>query len=50
MEDIDGNLYPFLSINWKCWMAKNLDVRKFRNGDEIPHTQNDEAWQKAALS
>ena len=31
-------------------MAKNLDVSKFRNGDEIPHTQSDEAWQKAAMS
>jgi len=50
VEDLDGSIYPFLSINGKCWMAKNLDVSKFRNGDEIPHTQSDEAWQKAALS
>jgi uncharacterized protein (TIGR02145 family) len=47
MEDIDGNIYPFLSINGKCWMAKNLDVSKFRNGDLIPQAQSAEAWEEA---
>jgi uncharacterized protein (TIGR02145 family) len=32
------------------WSKRNLEVSKFRNGDEIPHTQSDEAWQKAAMS
>lgn len=47
MEDIDGNIYPFLSINGKCWMAKNLDVSKFLNGDLIPQAQSAEAWEEA---
>jgi hypothetical protein len=36
-----------VTIGTQVWMAKNLDVSKFRNGDLIPQAQTDEEWIKA---
>jgi uncharacterized protein (TIGR02145 family) len=33
-----------VQIGDQIWMAKNLNVRKFRNGDPIPVISNDEEW------
>lgn len=35
------------SINGKVWMAENLDVDHFRNGDSIPEAKTDKEWVKA---
>ena len=32
------------------WMAENLSVSTFRNGDLIPQAQSDEAWQEAGFN
>jgi uncharacterized protein (TIGR02145 family) len=36
-----------VSIGNQQWMTKNLDVVKFRNGEEIPEAKSDEEWRKA---
>jgi uncharacterized protein (TIGR02145 family) len=35
------------SINGQVWMAENLDVDHFRNGDPIPEAKTDKEWVKA---
>lgn len=39
---------PTVTIGSQIWMQKNLDVCKYRNGDDIPHVQDPTEW--AALT
>jgi uncharacterized protein (TIGR02145 family) len=41
IEDIDGNIYPTVMINGKEWMAENLRVKRFNNGENIASA---DAW------
>jgi uncharacterized protein (TIGR02145 family) len=43
--DIDGNAYPTIVIGNQVWMAENLRVTKYRNGNPIPIVTGDAAWQ-----
>jgi hypothetical protein len=36
-----------VKIGSQVWMAANLNVDKFRNGDPIPHAKTNEEWGKA---
>ena len=47
VTDIDGNTYKTVTIGEQTWMAENLNVSKFRNGDEIPEAKTNEEWIKA---
>lgn len=42
--DITGNNYSTLIINNKEWSSKNLAVKKYRNGDNIPQVQSPTDW------
>jgi uncharacterized protein (TIGR02145 family) len=46
--DYDGNAYPTFQIGTQVWMAENLRVTHYRNGNTIPNVTNNTAW--AALT
>jgi uncharacterized protein (TIGR02145 family) len=44
VTDFDGNTYQVVQIGGKCWMAENLKVTHYRNGDAIPNVTDDTEW------
>jgi uncharacterized protein (TIGR02145 family) len=42
--DIDGNVYQTVRIGDQWWMAENLKVTHYRNGDPIPHVTDSTDW------
>jgi uncharacterized protein (TIGR02145 family) len=42
--DYDGNAYPTFQIGTQVWMAENLRVTHYRNGDAIPNVTDNAAW------
>ncbi len=48
VTDIDGNDYNLVQIKTQIWTKENLNVSKYRNGDEIPQVQDNAEW--AALT
>ena len=42
--DIDGNVYHTLALGGQVWMAENLHVTRYRNGDLIPRVTGDAEW------
>lgn len=44
VTDIDGNIYSTIGIGGQIWMAENLKVTQYRNGDEIPNLTDDILW------
>jgi uncharacterized protein (TIGR02145 family) len=43
-RDIDGNVYNGIQIENQFWLTENLNVSKYRNGDDIPQVQNEAEW------
>jgi uncharacterized protein (TIGR02145 family) len=46
VNDIDGNSYKTVTIGTQVWMAENLNVSKYKNGDIIPQVQDKDEWSK----
>lgn len=44
VTDIDGNVYQTITIGAQVWMAENLKVTRYRNGDAIPNITDDDSW------
>ncbi|MBT3800101.1 MAG: hypothetical protein HOG05_03025 [Bacteroidetes bacterium] len=44
VSDIDGNVYSTIIIGNQEWMAENLKVTHYRNGDPIPNVHNNNEW------
>lgn len=44
VTDIDGNVYPTVRINNQWWMAENLRVTHYSNGDSIPRVTDNGTW------
>lgn len=42
--DVDGNVYQTVIIGENEWMAENLRVTHYRNGDPIPHVTDNAQW------
>ncbi|GEM_PF-774894 len=47
VTDIDGNVYPTVIIGNYEWMAENLRVKHYANGDPIPTGLNNQEWEGA---
>jgi uncharacterized protein (TIGR02145 family) len=44
VKDKDGNIYKTFKIGSQVWMAENLNVSRFRNGDTIPEVKSPDEW------
>lgn len=44
VTDIDGNVYQTVKIGDQWWMAENLKVANYRNGEEIPEVTDNSTW------
>ncbi len=44
VTDIDGNIYHTVKIGDQIWMAENLRVTHYRNGEPILQVDNPEEW------
>ena len=47
VKDIDGNNYVTVKYGLQEWIAGNLNVSSFRNGDVIKEAKTNEEWSKA---
>lgn len=47
VQDKDGRIYKTVNIGTQTWMAENLEVSHFRNGDLIPEVKSEDEWTKA---
>lgn len=45
VTDIDGNTYQTVKIGDQWWMAENLKVTHYRNGDAIPNVTDNTEWE-----
>jgi len=44
VTDIDGNVYRTVKIGDQWWMAENLKVTHYQNGDAIPNVTDNTEW------
>jgi uncharacterized protein (TIGR02145 family) len=44
VADGEGNIYNTVHIGNQCWTQSNLNVTKFRNGDDIANLTNGSQW------
>jgi len=44
VTDIDGNVYPVITIGNQTWMQENLKVTRYSDGEAIPTGLSDASW------
>lgn len=44
VTDIDGNVYPIVKLGDQIWMAENLKVTHYNDGEAIPNIVEGSAW------
>ena len=44
VTDVDGNSYRTIILGMQKWMAENLKVSHYNNGDDIPNVTVDSLW------
>jgi uncharacterized protein (TIGR02145 family) len=44
LSDIDGNVYKTIVIGNKTWMAENLRVTRYNNGDPLKNISDSSVW------
>jgi uncharacterized protein (TIGR02145 family) len=49
VSDIDGNIYKTIQLVTQVWMAENLKVNNFSNGELIPIVENPSSWSTTTL-
>ena len=49
VTDIDGNVYETVQIGDQLWIAENLKVTHYNNGDEIPNLTINNDWTSASI-
>lgn len=49
ITDIDGNTYQTAKIGNQIWMAENLIVTHYRNGDAIPNVTSKTEWKNLLI-
>ena len=47
-KDIDGHTINSIAIGGQVWMQENLDVSRYRNGDQIRYAATNQDWLDAA--
>jgi uncharacterized protein (TIGR02145 family) len=45
VTDIDGNVYNTVKIGNQLWLAENLKVTRYSNGDPIPKVTDNAQWE-----
>ena len=48
LTDIDGNVYKTVQIGEQIWMAENMEVTHYRNGDAVAFVSDNTAWSNLA--
>ena len=50
VTDHTGRTYKTVKLGTQTWMAENLRITRFQNGDSIPQARTAEEWKKADLA